>query len=397
MNMQAMKHNVYYGEYSLSHWIDLILSKNLILPEYQRIFVWDKKKVRAFLDSLKNNQFIPPITIGLFKEGGKDINYILDGQQRLTSIICALFDVFPKRGKALDELSLMMNENDDEMDSEELQSFISWRFDQLTSLGSSYDEIKGKIPVERYDAFEHSLSTGDFQNRYLGFTYIVPTVIDETEQQHFYANVFRNINYRGERLTDRESRESLYFLNKTLTPFFKADIGDFMVVLPASKASLDFTRFVALLFQYHRDHSSDNIAAGFGSKKRIEEYYENFIASIIEERDSDTFAKFVEIFPELKYEERIKKLKEQLQILKLPREYKSIITIDVYLFGAIYYILLLDKNIDFDKKSDLLSELSKASDEFINVPTHKKSPAALKYLRERIKSSIEIYGKYVKA
>ena len=85
------------------------------------------------------------------------------------------------------------------------------------------------------------------------------------------------------------------------------------------------------------------------------------------------------------------------QVSYIPISNKSIITIDVYLFGAIYYILLLDKNIDFDKKSDLLSELSKASDEFINVPTHKKSPAALKYLRERIKSSIEIYGKYVKA
>lgn len=395
--MQSMKQNVYYGEYSLSHWIDLILSKNLLLPEYQRIFVWDKKKAGAFLDSLKNNHFIPPITIGLFKENGKDINYILDGQQRLTSILCALFDVFPKRGKDLTELSLLMNENDDEVDPEELKSFISWRFDQLTSLGSSYEQIKGKIPAELYDTFENNLSSGDYQNRYLGFTYIVPSVNDETEQQHFYANVFRNINYRGERLTDRESRESLYYLNKTLTPFFKADIGNFIVTLPASKASLDFTRFMALLFQYHKEQSSDNIAAGFGSKKRIEEYYENFIASIIGERDSDTFSKFVDIFPELKYEARIKNLKEQLQILELPREYKSIINIDVYLFGAIYYILLLDKIIDSDKKLNLLSELSKKSDEFINVPTHKKTPAALKYLRERIKSSIEIYRKYVKA
>lgn len=33
-----MKSKVYYGEYSLKHWIDLILKKNLKLPKYQRHF-----------------------------------------------------------------------------------------------------------------------------------------------------------------------------------------------------------------------------------------------------------------------------------------------------------------------------------------------------------------------
>ena len=38
------QNRVYYGEYSLKHWIDLILSKNLVLPDYQRYFVWNEKK-----------------------------------------------------------------------------------------------------------------------------------------------------------------------------------------------------------------------------------------------------------------------------------------------------------------------------------------------------------------
>lgn len=40
------KNKVYYGEYTLKHWIDLILTENIILPKYQRFFVWDKDKSR---------------------------------------------------------------------------------------------------------------------------------------------------------------------------------------------------------------------------------------------------------------------------------------------------------------------------------------------------------------
>lgn len=36
-----MKNKVYYGEYSLKYWIELILKQNIILPEYQRTFVME--------------------------------------------------------------------------------------------------------------------------------------------------------------------------------------------------------------------------------------------------------------------------------------------------------------------------------------------------------------------
>lgn len=30
-----MENRIYYGEYSLKHWIDMILKKKITLPEYQ--------------------------------------------------------------------------------------------------------------------------------------------------------------------------------------------------------------------------------------------------------------------------------------------------------------------------------------------------------------------------
>lgn len=64
-----MENRVYYGEYSLMHWIELILKKNLILPEYQRLFVWDEKKVKTLVETFKKKQFIPPVTIGAYRVG----------------------------------------------------------------------------------------------------------------------------------------------------------------------------------------------------------------------------------------------------------------------------------------------------------------------------------------
>lgn len=46
-----MKSKVYYGEFSLKHWIDLILKKNLKLPKYQRHFVWDEQRTLKLVEA----------------------------------------------------------------------------------------------------------------------------------------------------------------------------------------------------------------------------------------------------------------------------------------------------------------------------------------------------------
>ena len=72
-----MENKVYYGEYSLDYWIELILSKNIILPEYQRNFSWDEAKRKKLIASLKNKEFVPPVTIGSFtKNGVKELSLI---------------------------------------------------------------------------------------------------------------------------------------------------------------------------------------------------------------------------------------------------------------------------------------------------------------------------------
>ena len=56
-----MNKKVFYGEYTLIHWVELILKKDIVLPAYQRCFVWDEEQVKRFIKSLKDGNFVPPV------------------------------------------------------------------------------------------------------------------------------------------------------------------------------------------------------------------------------------------------------------------------------------------------------------------------------------------------
>lgn len=48
-----MYNHVYYGEYSLAYWIELILTRKIELPKYQRHFVWSFDTLRTLIETFK--------------------------------------------------------------------------------------------------------------------------------------------------------------------------------------------------------------------------------------------------------------------------------------------------------------------------------------------------------
>ena len=86
-----MDKKVYYGEYTLRYWIELLLKKDLELPPYQRSFVWTEEQVKGFIKGIAEDGFVPPVTIGVCNFNGSNHNLILDGQQRLSSLLLAYF------------------------------------------------------------------------------------------------------------------------------------------------------------------------------------------------------------------------------------------------------------------------------------------------------------------
>jgi bifunctional DNA-binding transcriptional regulator/antitoxin component of YhaV-PrlF toxin-antitoxin module len=389
-----MENRVYYGEYSLKHWIDLILKGNISLPDYQRYFVWSEKKVETLIDTFKKKQFVPPVTIGAFKKGNTNQNLILDGQQRLTSLLLAFLGLYPDQATYKKTIEIFASENDDEDDDENelLDNILEWTFELLIQKGSNRASILEKITEGNYKKIDLNIDNDFLESTFLGFSYLVPYVSDENEQQKYYSSVFRNINIQGEILLPQESRASLYFLDKDLVQFFEPEFSKTILVKGiSSETKADFVRYLSLLSQYNKDESANNVARSY--KPQMEKYYEEYIYSVIADVDSK-YGKFSASFPNKKYDDRFLVLKASLSSLEVPKKFSSIIELDMYLFGLIYHVIFQNKEIDDTQKVNLKQELEDQIAEFKADASHTKAPSNLGHLRSRIRTSIEIYENY---
>lgn len=385
-----MDGKVYYGEYSLKHWINLILKKNIILPDYQRYFVWDKNKIKGLINAIAENQFVPSVTIGNFNQGGNKVNLILDGQQRLTSVLLTYLGIFPdkntfKNEKVKEELSA--DEDDRDIDESLFDDVLEWNFNKLTEKGHEKQEILDKILPGNYEKLDLEMGEEFFDNNFLGFSYLVPQTDDVKEQQRYYSKVFRNINIQGVSLLPQESREALYYLDKDLVKYFKPEFQNEILV---NDKKIDFVRYLALLSQYENDKTVDNLAKKFA--RNMEAYYEKYIYVCINNEQNNGFS-----IDNLKnYESSFEKLKEVIVKWGFNLKRESIITVDIALFGLIYFIVFEKKDIDYDKKEEFKEKIIAKIKNFLKDDLHKRNPGALKYLRERVKCSIEIYKEFVK-
>lgn len=350
----------YYGEYSLAYWIQMILKRNIVLPEYQRTFVWNKDDYTNLIDSFKEKQFIPPVTIGAYKTANGQDNLIIDGQQRLTSVLLAYIERFPKKEAGSGNIESLANENDDDSDDDEQENMIEWTFKELLAKGNSKEEIMAKCPQENYESLEH-LDDDFFNKNFLGFAYIVPSTTTEEEQQKFFSTLFRNINIRGKSLYVLESRASLYFLNHQLKewfdPGFCKEISS-SVVDKSRKSSMDFVRYAALLSQYKKKGSERSIGYGYASK--MESYYETYIYSVVGDKDSQIFGRFTNIFPNKDYKPYLNSIDTLITELGYKRRFQSIIDLDIYFFGLIYFTAFEKRTLDTSRKEALEEELKSA-------------------------------------
>ena len=290
-----------------------------------------------------------------------------------------------------------MDENDNPIEEESIDNILEWNFNRLLKKGNTKSQIRENLISGNYMNIDFGIDEDFLNNNFLGFSYLVPQLDDAKAQQRFYSKVFRNINIQGEVLLPQESRAALYYLDKDLDKYF---VPKFVEQILVNDAKVDFVRYLALLSQYKKDKAADNLAKGF--VRKMEKYYEEYIYFTVGEEDSNIFVKYSEVFKDKEeYKDIFKILENTLSKIGLIRKYNSIIDIDIALFGLIYFIVFEKREIDCDKKNDIISEIE-AKIKRIKEPQknslnlHVKSPAAFKYLRARVKSSIEIYEGYIK-
>lgn len=417
-----MDSRVYYGEYSLKHWIKMMLSRNIILPEYQRSFVWEEKDVRRLVDSIHHGQFVQPVTIALYKvdEGMPGQNLIIDGQQRLSSILLAYLGYMPDKNK-FEKPEILASDEDDAADEAPDDTTrrgpIKWRFGELFEDGGDNNEgaIRKRMEKDsRYFPLDLNLPEDFFDKTFLGYSYIVPSTADAHVIQRGFSQLFRDINYFGKKLSALESRRSLYYLNADLLPYLEGQTTDKKDVLcnmrlvdKMQPIKIDFVRYLSIISQYTITENPDKVLVGYSASSTRESFYADYVSYLLglEQEDRewkfDGFS-FADTFPQQCWKERYERLRESVERLrpmfkiaeKKTDAFASWIDADYWFFGLIYAIVFAGKTLKDD-----LTGLDKVINEEIaekkDWDYYAKTPNRLGNLRDRLGRSIDIIWEYV--
>lgn len=390
-----MDKKVYYGEYTLKYWIELLLKKDLVLPPYQRSFVWTEEQVKGFIKGIEEDGFVPPVTIGVCNIGGDNQNLILDGQQRLSSLLLAYFKVYPKKDAFPRGGGMELADGTAEEDADEpAVEYISWSLRRFADVGPIEQNVRDSLKLEQYNRVDYSVTQDFFETKFLPFSYIIPNAATEAEQQEFYSTVFRNINILGTPLDPIESRQSLYFLKSELKDFFDPECcRGYKIEMVGKNQTFDFVRAMALLSQYKKDGRFNRLAQSY--KPRMEKYYEEYIYAVVKDSADSMFAQFSTVFPNKVFAPRIAKLQAALQGLEYDQlHFTSIIDADVYMLGLIYHTMVEGKDIDLTKKDEIKNVLQRKIAAYKRDDSHRGSPSLLKHMRSRVEYSVTTFNRY---
>lgn len=420
-----MTYHIYYGEYSLKHWIELILKKDIILPNYQRSFVWDEADIARLIKSLQDEQFVQPVTLALYSpEGEKPRNLIIDGQQRLTSILLAKLGYIPNKEKSTSEDQIADKDDSDDENLVNLQEQnrgpIKWTFKLLLSdnvFSNSINEIRNRISRDdKYIIFNNTLNNEFFEKTFIGFSYVVPDSTNRNEIQRYFAQLFRSINYFGKRLSPLESRRSLYYMNSSLQPYFDGEAEDGQDVLDNIKikdrlqySKIDFVRYLSILSQYiGKGKRLTEVMKKYSANRTRESYYADYVSYLVgldQEDNEDKFDGFSmgALFPNSEWKHRFSILKDDVKRLKKhfnldeKGAFTSWIDADYWLFGLIYEVVFENKTLNENVQPliDAIKGKISAKRGLDENDVYLKNPNRLSNLRDRLNDSIITYQAYV--
>jgi hypothetical protein len=207
--------------FSIRRLLDNVYSGQIRIPAFQRGFVWDAQRVAHFLDSiykgypfgsllfwLTNEQLIAERTLGPFElpEPAKKhpIMYVLDGQQRLTSLFLTFqteFDQPPAEDWRAVYFDLSLSNEKQQSQFVALQA-SEVDLERHFPLDALFDPVKYRIASGRF-LDEVSIRAIDNLHAILKEAQI-PVQVMETDDRATVAIVFERINRLGVKLSTLE-------------------------------------------------------------------------------------------------------------------------------------------------------------------------------------------------
>ena len=431
----------FYGEYCLKYWIDLMINKKITLPKYQRKFVWSPFKMRELLMSLNNRLYVPPVLIANNTLEGDRKNYVLDGQQRLTTILLFYLGVFPKfeiKSKnsvdwkdewigswdLRDLVNVFYNEDKlfDYYMSNDLNHIKEVLVNSNCYIAIESDELKkflSPYQIELNDCYKVVMDKDNFNEMMLGYSYVRYEEPNEEKELETYAHIFRVINSTGEKLTDLQTRKALYGVRKipnsqkTFDEYFAPNSVE---NIDYDGEPLDFASLLAYVTEYRNRESKnnrefENVAVGYGYSGQREQYFYKYVTDCIADSNSERFGRFSEIvnyspdsidrmfnyFKEIysmyiKYYNQQIDNKEKERVVNNKYKIENIIELQYLFFGLIYWVIFKNQELIYKER---LNELVKKL--YDNIKEQKKSLSFKQYnqigqVRIRLRDSIKVYS-----
>lgn len=211
------------------------LNKYDMKPAYQRESVWSDEKKSFFIDSVLKNLPIPPVFLRqrIDTETGKSLYEVIDGKQRLTSIL-----EFIKGEIAT------ADESDDAFHDAELA-------------GKYFDELQG----DKLESYKRSF-----------WRYALPIEYIDTDSDEVIERIFDRLNRNGEPLTGQELRHSNYHSSDLLKICYSMRDHKFWTVRLSGtdRARMEDVEFISelvfVLLENKELHANDSILDSFYEK-----------------------------------------------------------------------------------------------------------------------------------
>lgn len=185
------------NDFNVKTYFEFIEAGMVVIPTFQRNYVWDIKRASKLIESLIIGLPIPQIF--LFGEG-KNKYLVIDGQQRLLSIYYFMKERFPRQDKRA-EIRKKLIEKGGIIDDEFLNDDNYYRTFKL-SLGSE-NPLNGK----HYNDLGEHLNTFNFRTlRNISIQQNSPN----TDNNSSMYEIFNRLNIGGMNLTPQEIRSSVY-------------------------------------------------------------------------------------------------------------------------------------------------------------------------------------------
>lgn len=234
----------------------------IVMPDFQRKYVWSKKQVVELIVSFLLN--IPIPTLYAYSEfDNEELTekiYIIDGQQRLTSILFYFYGVFPKSLKNrkkydfnLFRLCEKRNDIKNKLKTEENLELIKEMKKELEGIEKKikldYDiqlDVKFQTRIEENNEIkikDLSLETLEVSEpRFRNIILTTPleiTMLKDFETIENLSRIFNIYNSKGKPLTEDEIRKSLYNKN-----YLYKKLGEYCLEVEANEhENSSFSKF----------------------------------------------------------------------------------------------------------------------------------------------------------